>query len=286
MALSFFGIAQSQAALGQDLRPYQNQQGNNDDKNVTMDELAQEARKFGLLAYHRPNGSMQLLKRFVASGMPVIIDTNLTTQDDIGHYRVVNGYDDNTGVIIQDDSMQGHNVQFSYGNMNDMWKKYNYEYLVLVPKAKQQTAELILGKNLSARYAWQQTVKMDEAALAINPADANIGFNLSVALYYTGAYQETVDQFEKVQYQLTFRTLWYNIEPLEAYYKLGDYQKVFSLSDTILNDGDRAFSELYILRGKIDQRQGNIDAARAEFQNAVFYNVNMKAAQDALKSVS
>ncbi len=119
MALSYFGIHESQAALGQDLRPYQNSQGDNDDKNVSLDELVQEAKKFGLLAYHRPNGSMQLLKQFVANGLPVIIDTNMTTSDDIGHYRVVKGYDDTSGVIIQDDSMQGHNVRFSYADMND-----------------------------------------------------------------------------------------------------------------------------------------------------------------------
>jgi hypothetical protein len=89
-----------------------------------------------------------------------------------------------------------------------------------------------------------------------------------------------------VQNQLLFRTLWYQIEPIEAYYALGDYQKVFTLTDTIFNDGNRAFSQLYILRGEIDRKQGNVSAAKAEFENAVFYNKILKQAQDALKSVS
>ncbi len=286
MALSYFGIHQSQAVLGQDLRPYQNQQGDNDDKNVTMDELMYEAQKFGVLAYHRPNGTMQLLKRFVANGMPVIIDTLLTKSDDIGHYRVIIGYDDTAGVVIQNDSMQGQNVRFSYADMDYMWKKYNGEYLVLVPRSKQKLAEEILGKNLNAHYAWQQTVTMDKSALARDPADVDTRFNLSVALYNVGAYQKSVDEFERVQNQLSFRTLWYDSEPIEAYYKLGNYQKVFALSDTIFNNGDRAFSELYILRGKIYQKQGNIAAARAEYQKAVFYNSNMHEARAALASVS
>jgi tetratricopeptide (TPR) repeat protein len=286
MALSYFGIHESQAALGQELRPYQNPYGDNDDKDVTMEALANEARKFGLLAYHRPNGNIQILKRFIAAGMPVIAETVLTKDDDIGHYRVVKGYDDSTSIVVQDDSMQGHNVPFSYADFDYMWKKYNYEYLVLVPSSKRSLAEAILGMDLNVQTAWQETVRMDQAMLTRNPSDTDSRFNLSVALYYTGQYQESVNEYENVQNQLPFRTLWYQIEPIEAYYALGDYQQVFTLTDAILNNGNRAFSQLYILRGKIDLKQGNVQAAKAEFAKAVFYNKNLKEAQDALNSVS
>ncbi len=40
-----------------------------------------------------------------------------------------------------------------------------------------------------------------------------------------------------------------------------------------------------LLRGDIYKKQGNISAAKEEYQKAVFYNINMKAAQDALASV-
>ncbi len=286
MALSYFGINESQAVLGNALRPYQNSVGDNDDKDVTMEELAAEARKFGLLAYYRPNGNIHLLKQFVALGVPVIAETVMTMDDDIGHYRVVKGYNDAAGTITQDDSIQGHNVQYSFADFDYMWKKYNYEYLVLVPKDKQRQAEAILGKNLNPRAAWQATAAMDRAMLVRNPSDVDSGFNLSVALYYLGKYRQSVRQFEAVQSRLPFRTLWYQIEPIEAYYALGDYQTVIALSDQVLNSGDRAFSQLYILLGEIDKKQGNIPAARAEFQNAVYYNTNLKAARDALQSVS
>ena len=285
MALSYFGVQESQAALGADLRPYQNSQGDNDDKDVTFSELAREVKKFGLLSYYRPDGNIAILKQFISLGVPVIAETVMTKDDDIGHYRVVKGYNDATGMITQGDSMQGHNVQYSYADFDYMWKKYNYEYLVIVPRDKQKQAEAILGKNIVAEHAWKETVAMDRAMLLKNPTDIDSRFNLSVALYYTGAYQQSVAQFEQVQNQLPARTLWYQIEPLEAYYALGEYQKVFSLSDAILNSGDRAFSQLYILRGKIDQRQGNVQAAKAEYANAVLYNTNLQAAQDALHSV-
>ena len=41
MALSYYGVRESQQDLGRDLRPYQNPQGNNDDKSVTLAELAE-----------------------------------------------------------------------------------------------------------------------------------------------------------------------------------------------------------------------------------------------------
>lgn len=286
VALSYFGIQQSQAALGEALRPYQNTSGDNDDKDVTMDELAHFARGSSLLTYHRPSGSIALLKRFIAAGMPVIAETVLTKDDDIGHFRVVKGYDDTAGVVVQDDSMQGHNVRFSYADFDTMWKKYNYKYLVLVPTRKRQLAEAILGRDLHARATWLAAARMDRAALAADPTDVDSQFNLSVALYYTGDYRGSVAAFEQVQNRLPPRTLWYQIEPIEAYYALGDYQTVVTLSDTILGGGDRAFSQLYILRGRIDLKQGNLQAARAEFSNAVRYNVHLQAAQDALRSVS
>jgi tetratricopeptide (TPR) repeat protein len=284
MALSYYGINKSQLELGQELRPYQNPQGNNDDKSVTLDELAKEAEKFNLLAYVRPHGNVKLLKTFIAQGIPVIIETTLTESDDIGHFRVVKGYDDTIGVIIQDDSMQGHNIQFSQDVIDNMWKQYDYEYLVLVPKEKQQIAEAILGNDLNEKIAWQEAAAVNQQSLVINPNDVNSRFNFSVALYHLGSYQESVSEFEKIENKLPFRTLWYQIEPIEAYFALENYQRVFALTDEILNNGNRAFSELYIIRGKIYQKQGNMQAARAEFEKAVFYNVNMQLAQQLLQS--
>jgi tetratricopeptide (TPR) repeat protein len=100
-----------------------------------------------------------------------------------------------------------------------------------------------------------------ESDLQKNPGNVNDEFNISIALYYAGDYQESVEAFEKVQGRLPFRALWYQIEPIQSYYELGDYQKVFELTDQILNNGNRAFSELYIIRGIFVKR--NIQAAES-----------------------
>ena len=285
MALSYYNINVTQQELGQALRPYQNPQGDNDDKSTTLEELAEKSKEYNLIPFHRPGGNIETLKYFIASDIPVITRTFLTPGEDIGHYRVVRGYDDVTGELIQDDSLQNKNLRYLYNDFNLLWKSYNYEYLALVPKEKEEIAKAILGENYDPQVAWKNAVISAEQALEENPNDIYSQFNLSVALYHTGDYQRSVDEFEKVRPQLTFRTLWYQIEPVQAHFELGNYDRVFQLTDGILNYHNRAFSELYLIRGEIYKKQGNIELARAEFEKAVFYNVNLKSAQEALNRI-
>ena len=285
MALRFYGINVSQAELGQSLRPYQVPGGDNDDKSVTLDELGEKSKEYGFIPYHRPMGNPEVVKQFIANDMPVIARTLTKPTEDIGHYRVIKGYDETAGTFLQDDSLQNKNLTYIYADFNEIWKKFNYEYLVLVPADKQKLAEQILGENADAKTAWQNAVENSEQELASTPNDIYARFNLSVALYIVGDYGRSTEEFEKVENLLPFRTLWYQIEPIEAYYELGNYDRVFQITDRVLGYYNRAFSELYILRGKIYQKQGNTEAARSEFQKAVFYNVKLPEAQELLNSI-
>lgn len=283
MLLSYFGITKTQAELGQKLRPFQHPKGDNDDKSVTLRELAREAGTHGLLAYHRPNGDSELLKQFIAHDIPVITRTWLKPDEDIGHYRVVRGYDDEKKTLIQDDSLQGNNLSYSYNDFDVLWKKFNYEYLVLVPKEKRKLAENILGANLDEKRSWQIAVTNTRDTLAKDPQDIYARFNLSVALYNTGNYQQSVAEFEKVEDDLPFRTLWYQTEPIHANVALKKYDRVFEITDKIIANGNRGFSELYLIRGNIYKAQGKKDLARQEFEKAVLYNKNLKSAREALE---
>jgi tetratricopeptide (TPR) repeat protein len=274
MALSYYEIAVSQEELGSALRPYQIQGGDNDDKSVTLEELAEKAQEYGLTAYHRPLGDIELLKQFVANGIPVITRTWTKVNEDIGHYRVIKGYDDTTGIIIQDDSLDGKNLQFSYTEFNELWGKFNYEYLVLVPEAKLQIAGRILGANVNKEIAWQNAVSFTQKKLADNPDDITTIFNLSVAYTNTKEYQKAVETYEKVRDHLPARTLWYQLEPVEAYYRTGDYNSVFEITEKIFASQNKAYSEAYLLRGQSYLKLGQVELAKEEFNKAVFYNRN------------
>lgn len=272
MALSYYGIQKSQQELGNELRPYQVPGGDNDDKSVTLEELAEKAKEYNLIAYHRPNGNSDLIKQFIAQDIPVVTRTWLTENEDIGHYRVIKGYDSATQTFIQDDSLQGHNLRYTYDAFNRLWEKFGYEYLVLVPEDKKEIAETILGEDTDEEKAWEKAAEFAKSQVAQNPASIDAQFNLSVAYYKTGDYQKSVEAFEKVENQLPFRTLWYQIEPIEAYYELGNYDRVFAITDKVLQNQNRAFSELYFIRGTIYQNQGNLESAKQEFDKAVLYN--------------
>jgi tetratricopeptide (TPR) repeat protein len=285
MALAQYGMQISQQELGMQLRPFQNPQGDNDDKSTTLDELALKAEELGFVAYHRPNGNYDLLTHFIANDMPIITRTWLKTDDDIGHYRVIKGYDLSGRTLIQDDSLQGQNLMYSEDEFNAIWKQFGYEFLVLVPQEKVDLAKDLLGDLENEENAWENALKYWQTQVAQKPNDIHTRFNLAIAYYKVGDFQSAISEFEKVQNSISWRALWYNMEPIKAYQQAGQYEKVFEITDTILNNHNRAYSELYIIRGEIYKEQGNIESARAEFEKAVFYNSALKSAQDALDSL-
>jgi tetratricopeptide (TPR) repeat protein len=286
MALSYFGINKSQQELGQDLRPYQNPQGDNDDKSVTLEEVAIKAEELGLKAYLRPNGDINKIRQFIAAGLPVITRTYLKPGEDIGHYRIIKGYDDNTQQLIQDDSLQGKNLKYSYQDFDILWADFNHKYLVLVPSERQSVVEEIIGDDLDEKRAWEKAVKVLEAKLSEDPSNTVNSFNLSVSKYKVQDFKGSVEAFEKVESKLSFRTLWYQIEPIYSYYELGNYDRVLQLSDKILNNQNRAFSELYILKARVYLKQGAKSEAAEQLALAKLYNRNIKIEAQLLESIN
>jgi uncharacterized protein len=114
MLLSYYEINISQKEIGDSLRPYQNNNGDNDDKSVTLDELGIKAKESGLNYYRRPAGNPEIIKSLIASDIPVITRTWLSEDEDIGHFRIIKGYDETQEEFIQDDSYDGKNLRYSY----------------------------------------------------------------------------------------------------------------------------------------------------------------------------
>ena len=285
MDLSFYGIHESQQALADILRPDNNTTGKGDDKSTPPDEIAAQAETYGLVAYFRPNGNVDLLKRLVAAGFPVMTRTLLNTSEDYAHYRVVKGYNDVTGEITDEDGIQGENVKFSYDDFLTLWKPFNYEYIVFATPTQQADLASILGAAADAPTAWGEAAQVATQALAANPNDTAAEFDLSVADYYTGDYASSVQAFEKTGAALSEHALWYQLEPIESYYELGNYDKVFSLAQSIFSNGNATYPELYVVEGESYLKEGDTAAAKTAFGTALQYNKNLKSARDALSLV-
>jgi len=282
MLLSYFDQQVSQQELGRRLRPYQNSQGDNDDKSVTLEELAVVGQEYGLTAFHRPNGNQEILQRLIAAEIPVVLRTWLEPGEDIGHYRVIRGYEDSGQVFVQDDSLQGKDLRYSWTELDELWDAFNYEYLVLVPTEQEAEVRTILGDEVDEKVAWENARQRIRAKLQQNPNDLYSLFNLSVSEYELGNYEASITAFEQVEGRLPGRMLWYQIEPIQAYYEAGEYDRVLSLTQEILQNNNRAFSELYYLRGQVYLARGNEEQARAEFLLAQQYNSEYQPAQEAL----
>lgn len=286
MILKFYGKEVGQDILGQQMRPYQIPNGDNDDKSIFADEFVTYAQKYGFEALSRPNGDLETLKKSTANGIPVVVRTWLHPGEDIGHFRVVRGYDDTRQVVIQDDSYQGANIEYSYQDFIDMWQPFNYGYMLVYPKEKEPIVQAILKENRDEKSAWQNALAKAVDEERSDPTSVYPIFNQSVAQYYLGDYKKSVELYERVDDRIPRRMLWYQIEPIEAYEKVGDYEWVFRLTDWILNNNNRAFSELYQIRGESLVAQGKKEEARAEFEKAIFYNKNFEPAKKSLTQLN
>jgi len=286
IAMSHWGIRDTQEAIAEGTRPWNNPRGDNDDKSVNLYELAAYAEsKHGLTTFVRPNGTIELLKKFVANDIPIVGRALMYPDDDIVHYRVIRGYDEDKKIVYESDGIEGPKVPYSYEKWMRFWKDFNYEYLIVVPDNKKALVEEILGEEKNERTAWQNAKERAERDLAANPNDIITHYNLVTALYYLGDYAGAVREFEKIEGQLTRRKLWYQHEPIQAYFELGNYDRVMALTEKIINDNNKSVSELYYMRGKIYESRGDAAAARAEYEKAVMYNKNYQPAKDALASL-
>lgn len=285
MILSWYGVEVGQAELGQKMRPYQNPQGDNDDKTIFTYEFVDWAQEYNLQAIGRVNGDIELLKKFTANGIPVVVKTWLNPGEDIGHFRIVRGFNEEKKVIIQDDSYQGPNKEISYFDFLSMWQPFNYNYMIVYTPDMQDTVEAIVASEMDSMVAWENALERAEQEKNKDPDNPYPPFNISTASYHLGNYERSVAEFESVQNKLPRRMLWYQIEPILSYKELGNYDKVFEITGNILGNGNRAYSEIYMLRGEIYLEQGNESAARDQFEKAVQYNENLIEAKEALENL-
>lgn len=286
MALSYYGVHQSQKELGDKMRPYQHPKGDNDDKTIFPEEFVVWVEKFGLKASYHPNGTLSLIKLFLANEIPVVVKTWLRPNEDIGHFRIIRGFDEKNQVVIGDDSYFGSNRRISYYQLMEMWQPFNYGYIPIYRSEKEEVIKAILGQEQDFKVAYWQAANRAQEETQLDPNNVYPIFNLSTAYYHLGEYEKSVAEFEKVESRLPRRMLWYQIEPILAYKELKNYDRVFEISNWLFENGNRAFSELYQIRGEIYLEKGNEDAARHEFELALKYNKNYQPAKETLDRYS
>ena len=101
----------------------------------------------------RYGGNIELLKRLVAAGFPVVIERGYmdSKQGWMGHYGLVYGYDDATKKINIPDTYLGE-ITMSYENIEMYWAHFDDIYLVIYPWEREQEVKDIMGMNWDENY--------------------------------------------------------------------------------------------------------------------------------------
>ena len=105
-----------------------------------MDNLDEFVSSYGLKAriyairYSNYQAS-DIIRWFLAEGIPVIVGQDLSSNDNTWHYRVARGYDDGTREIIVDDTLLGSNLRYSYEIFNQL-SSGSGQFIPIYPEEK------------------------------------------------------------------------------------------------------------------------------------------------------
>lgn len=276
MVLSYYGVSKRQTEIAPVLRPHAK------NFSVRMDQIAAYLGQFGIEGQPLIGGSLAQLKALVSNGILVVVEDQLSMQEDYGHFRVVRGFDDASGVLIFGDSYYGPTNRLSYSLYQELWKRHNYAFMPVFKAAQKSLVQAILGPDLDPAYNQEHALNDARQAVASRPEDGFAWLNFGNDLYHAGQLPEARATWEQArQRQLTGRTLWYTIWPAAVYNQLGEYQRALDVVAIPLAT-DPFNAEALLERGNAFRGLGNKDKARADYSLAYEVDPSLLPAKLAL----
>jgi tetratricopeptide (TPR) repeat protein len=288
MALSYWDRPETQYDVAPVLKP------DPEDKNVGPEEMAEYVRGLGLEALVRVGGDLELLKQLLAAGFPVVVETWHVEEgdDQMGHYRLLIGYDDAAQEFNTHDSLNGPDLPIGYQEMDELWLVFNRIYMVIYPSERAADLETVLG-NLDETLAIERALETARREAA-NPsptcvayvecadAEAFAWFNIGTNLVALGHDDEAAAAYDRARVLgLPWRMLWYQFGPYQAYYATGRYEEVIALADTTLAVVGN-LEESYYWRGLARAARGETGLAHSDFEAALSYHEGWEPALQAL----
>ncbi len=291
MALTYWGWDGTREVIGPLVKP------SDKDKNVMPYELQDYIAQYvpGMTSVIRYGGDIDLLKRMVAAGYPVVVEKGIYEVDLagtfswLGHYAFVTGYSEPTGELIYQDSYQpegaprGNNRRIEYEKFNEGWRSFNYVFVVVYPIDYESTVMSLLGdyadETWAARHALEvaQTESAELTGIDQYFAWFNAGTSHTALLAYADAsvaYDYAFQLYADLSGQKSlrpYRMLWYQTGPYKAYFYSGRYSDVINLANTTLHDtiSEPVLEESLYWRGQAEYMLGDTNAAIADYRAAL-----------------
>lgn len=279
MALGRWGSTVDQATAARALKPDPN------DKNVGPEELAAFARDQGFDAVVRADGDPDRLRDLLGAGVPVIIETWFVPEpgDEMGHYRLLVGYDRDAGVFHAMDSYLGPELTVTEADMDRLWRVFNRTYIPVFARDRRAEVETLLGPDADDRAMFEAAAgrALDEIGAA---EDAFGWFNLGSSLVALGDMPGASEAFDRARaLGLPWRMLWYQFGPFEAYASVDRWRDVEALATANLANADNLEESHYWL-GRAREATGDVAGAREAWTRAVDLNPLYLPAERALEA--
>lgn len=218
---------------------------NTKDKNINPHEMVDYVKEeTGLDALMRVGGDLEVLKRLIAAGYPVIVEKGPEFLDIhnkitwMGHYQVMTGYNDHEGYFIAQDPYIEPDYEQAYDVLIDEWRSFNYTYIVVYPSNEEQDVLDLLGEDADKTQNYHNALEKAQqefyqtSGLEQFFSIYNYGTNLVYLQDYAGAakaYDTAFELYDALPEELStkpYRILWYQTGPFYAYYYTGRYQDV------------------------------------------------------------
>lgn len=278
IALSFWGWEGDQRPIAAFTKP------NPRDKNVMPYELtAYVDEETDLEVIHRVGGDIELLKQFLASGFPVIIEKGFEGpgfEGWIGHYVLTTGYDESSRQFAMQDSYYGPDQVMEYDDLMSYWRAFNFTYLVIYPPEREKEVLAILGPHVDEEHNDRYAAQMaSDEIYRLTGRDQffawfNRGTNLVRLQDYAGAasvYDQAFAMYPSIpEKERPWRMMWYQTGPYWAYFYSGRYQDVINLSTTTLEAmSEPVLEESYYWRGLAREALGDSKGTVKDMQSAL-----------------
>ena len=279
MLLQHFGETSTQREAARFLKPVR------DDKNVSPNEMVAYAQSLGFRARWIVGADVNLIKAFIANGLPVIAETWYVPHpnDEMGHYELVHGYDGDT--LIVDDSYEGAGQRLDAVAWDELWRVFNRTLIVVWKPEQEALVQRLLGSLWNEAAMHKAAFESARNDVELDPSDKFGWFNMGSGLLALGDAAGATTAFDKADsLKLPWRMLWYQHGMYQAHYAAGNYDQVIKLANRSLKaTGD--LEESYYWRGMALLAKGKKFDAKRDFAIAVKLNPNYFATVEALKAL-
>jgi tetratricopeptide (TPR) repeat protein len=301
MNLSYYNWGKNQTTVDAVVKP------NSKDVNVMPYELVDFVNEYTALhALWRYGGDLQTIKVLLNAGFPVMIEKtfepyDLRSEGWMGHYNLVVGYDDKKQILtVQDSYLVSHvpwggeisqdlwnsfiGFDFSYSELDQAWRSFNFAFIVVYPPGREKDVLNALGPLATDegadRIAYDRA--MQETSSLTDVRDKFFAwFNAGTSLVYLKDYGSAATAFDTAfgiypdikEDHRPYRILWYETGPYTAYYYAGRYQDVINLANqTLGNMADPVLEESYYWRALSYNALGNTASAVADLRASLEYH--------------